>query len=413
MDHWEKTLYKCIIIIIIIIIDANNLYGWAMMKPLPVGDFKWMEEKELRHWEDFPCILEVDLEYPRGLHDLHNDYPLAPERLKINNVEKLIPNLWDKEKYIVHHKNLELYLELGLKVKKIHRGIKFREEPWMRSYIELNTDLRTKGKNDFEKDFFKLMNNSVFGKTMENIRNRVDVKLVNNRGAAEKLSAKPNFEHLTIFDENLVAVHMKRTKLTFNKPVYCGMAILDLSKSLMYDFHYGYILPRYGKNQKLLFTDTDSLCYEIQTEDFFKDIPEDVEKGFDTSNFPKDHPSEIPVGKNKKVPGMIKDEAGGRIIEEFVGLRAKLYSYRMFEGKEEKKCKGIKKSVVRKDISHEDYKECLFSKNPQMRKLNVIRSYKHEIFSETVNKIALSANDDKRIILEDRISTLSYGHYKI
>ena len=136
-------------------LDANNLYGWAMMKPLPVGDFKWMRERELGHWQDFSCILEVDLEYPRDLHDLHNDYPLAPERLKINNVEKLIPNLWDKEKYIVHHENLKLYLELGLKVKKIHRGIKFREEPWMRSYIELNTDLRTKGKNDFEKDFFQ------------------------------------------------------------------------------------------------------------------------------------------------------------------------------------------------------------------------------------------------------------------
>ena len=394
-------------------LDANNLYGWAMMKPLPVGDFKWMRERELKNWEDTPCILEVDLEYPRKLHDLHNDYPLAPERLKIGGVEKLIPNLWDKEKYIVHHENLKLYLGLGLKVKKIHRGIKFREEPWMKPYIELNTRLGANGKNDFEKDFFKLMNNSVFGKTMENIRNRVDVKLVNNRGAAEKLSAKPNFEHLTIFDENLVAVHMKRTKLKFNKPVYCGMAILDISKSLMYDFHYGYILPKYGKNQKLLFTDTDSLCYGIETEDFFKDISGDVKDYFDTSNFPKDHPSEIPVGKNKKVPGMMKDEAGGRIIEEFVGLRAKLYSYRMFEGKEEKKCKGIKKSVVRKDISHEDYKECLFSKKPQMRKMNVIRSHGHEIFSETVNKIALSANDDKRIILEDRISTLSYGHYKI
>ena len=393
-------------------LDANNLYGWAMMKPLPVGDFKWMNEKELGHWGDFPCILEVDLEYPRGLHDLHNDYPLAPERLKIGGVEKLIPNLWDKKKYIVHHENLKLYLELGLKVKKIHRGIKFREEPWMRSYIELNTSLRTKGKNDFEKDFFKLMNNSVFGKTMENIRNRVDVKLVNNRGAAEKLSAKPNFEKATIFDEGLVAIHMKRTKLTFNKPVYCGMAILDLSKTLIYDFHYGYILPKYGKNQKLLFTDTDSLCYEIETEDFYKDISGDVEKGFDTSNFPKDHPSGI-QGKNKKVPGMMKDEAGGRIIEEFVGLRAKLYSYKMFEGKEEKKCKGIKKSVIKKNISHEDYKECLFSGASQMRKMNVIRSRRHEIFSETVNKIALSANDDKRIILEDRISTLSYGHYKI
>ena len=198
----------------IIYLDANNLYGWAMMKALPVGDFKWMEKKELENWKNIPCILEVDLEYPKDLHDSHNDYPLAPERLKIGNVEKLIPNLWDKEKYIVHHENLKLYEELGLKVKKIHRGIKFREEPWMKSYIELNTRLRTEAKNDFEKDFFKLMNNSVFGKTMENIRNRVDVKLVNDRKKAEKLAAKPNFKHCTIFDENLVAIHngAKRSK---------------------------------------------------------------------------------------------------------------------------------------------------------------------------------------------------------
>ena len=344
-------------------LDANNLYGWAMMKPLPVGDFKWMEEKELENWKDTPCILEVDLEYPRDLHDLHNDYPLAPERLKIKNVETLIPNLWDKEKYIVHHENLKLYLELGLKVKKIHRGIKFREEPWMRSYIELNTRLRANGKNDFDKNL-KLMNNSVFGKTMENIRNRVCVKLVSDRRVAEKLSAKPNFKHCTIFDENLVAIQMTRTKLTFNKPVYCGMAILDLSKTLIYKFHYKYIKPKYGEKAKLLFTDTDSLCYEIQTEDFYEDISNDVEKKFDTSNFPKDHPSEIPVGKNKKVPGRMKDEAGGKIIEEFVRLRAKLYSYKMFEGKEEKKCKGIKKSVIKNNISHEDYKKCLFSEKP-------------------------------------------------
>ena len=281
-------------------------------------------------------ILEVDLEYPKELHNLHNDYPLAPERLKIGNVEKLIPNLFDKKKHIIHHENLKLYEELGLKIKKIHRGIKFREEPWMKSYIELNTRLRANGKNYFEKDFFKLMNNSVFGKTMENIGNRVDVKLVNERKRAEKLIAKPTFKHLTIFDENLITVHMKRTKLKFNKPVYCGMAILDSSKSLMYDFHYKYILPKYGEKAKLLFTDTDSLCYEIETEDFYKDISNDGEAKFDTSNFEKNHPSGIPDGKNKKVPGLMKDEAGGKIIEEFVGLRENLYSVKIFEGKEEK-----------------------------------------------------------------------------
>ena len=392
-------------------LDANNLYGWAMLKPLPVGDFKWMSPLELETWMDFPCILEVDLEYPRELHDAHNDYPLAPERLKINKVEKLIPNLSDKTNYVLHRENLKLYLELGLKLKHIHRGIKFKEKPWMKSYIELNTDLRTKGKNDFEKYFFKLMNNSVFGKTMENIRNRVDVRLVNNQDKAKKLISKTNLKHWTRFDENLIGVHLKRIKLTFNKPVYCGMAILDLSKTLIYDFHYRYILPKFGKKQKLLFTDTDSLCYEIETEDFFADIADDVEKMFDTSNFDMNHSSGI-QGKNKKVPGMMKDEAGGKIIEGFVGLRAKLYSYKMFEGKEEKKCKGIKKAVIKKHISFDDYVECLFSKKPQIRKMNVIRSHQHEIFSETVNKIALSADDDKRIIQKDGISTLAFGNKK-
>ena len=286
----------------IVFLDANNLYGWAMMKALPVGDFKWMEEKELENWKNNPCILEVDLEYPKKLHDLHNDYPLAPERLTIRNVEKLIPNLWDKEKYIVHHENLKLYQELGLKIKKIHRGIKFREEPWMRSYIELNTRLRANGKNDFEKEFFKLMNNSVFGKTMENIRNRVDVRLVNDRKVAEKLSAKPNFRHCTIFDENLVAIHMKRTKLTFNKPVYCGMAILDISKSLMYDFHYGYILPKYGKNQKLLFTDTDSLCYKLKLKIFTRIFQMTWKKVLTRAIFQKIIQVEFLLEKPKKFP---------------------------------------------------------------------------------------------------------------
>ena len=390
-------------------LDANNLYGWAMMKPLPVGNFHWMTNEELWNWMDYPCVLEVDLEYPEELHDFHNDYPLAPERIKINKVEKLIPTLLKKEKYVLHRENLKLYLSLGLKLKWIHRGIKFREKPWMKSYIELNTDLRTKGKNDFEKDFFKLMNNSVFGKTMENIRNRVDVRLVGNREKAQKLIAKPNLKHWICFDENLIGIHLKRIKLVFNKPVYCGMSILDLSKTMIYDFHYNYIIPKFGKKQKLLFTDTDSLCYEIETEDFFADIAGDVKELFDTSNFDKNHPSGI-QGKNKKVPGMMKDEAGGKIIEEFVGLRAKLYSYKMFEGKEEKKCKGIKKVVVKKQISFEDYKECLFSGAPQMRKMNVIRSHQHEIFSETVNKIALAADDDKRIILDDGISTLAFGN---
>ena len=180
----------------------------------------------------------------------------------------------------------------------------------------------------------------------------------------------------------------------------------------MYDFHYNYIKKKYGERAKLLFTDTDSLAYEIETEEFYQDISQDVTDLFDTSNYPKDHSSGIYTAVNKKVIGMFKDKAGGQQIAEFVGLRAKLYPYRMDEGKEEKKCKGIKKAVVKKSISFDDYKNFLFNQQPQMRSMNVIRSHKHEVFTETVNKVALSHEDDKRVICKDCIHTFTHGHFK-
>ena len=404
-------------------VDANNLYGFAMSQKLPVHSFKWMTNKEIKNifnnqivqvWERTPCILEVDLTYPEELHDLHNDYPLCPERVECDKgVKKLIPNLRHKNNYVVHYKTLMQYLNLGMELKKIHRGIKFIECDFLKPYIDKNTNLRTKAKNNFEKDFFKLMNNSVFGKTMENIRNRVNVKLVNTGEQFKKLAAKPNYESRKIFNENLVSVHMKKTSLTMNKPVYLGMSILDLSKTVMFDFHYKYIKPKYGKQAKLLFTDTDSFLYEIQTEDFYKDISGDVKNRFDTSDYPEGHPSGIPTGINKKVLGMFKDEAAGKIIKEFVGLRAKLYSYKMDEGKENKRCKGIKKAVVEKSITHGDYKTCLETGKEQLRKQNIIRSYEHTLYTEEINKIALSAADDKRYLLKDSFDTLAWGHHRI
>ena len=404
-------------------LDANNLYGRAMSMKLPTHGFKWLTSGEmeklydnqiLQIWEKNPCILEVDLIYPEDLHDLHNDYPLCPERVKCKNeVEKLIPNLRDKKNYVLHYKNLIQCLKLGMKLKKIHRGIKFVESEWMKPYIDMNTKLRAKAKNNFEKDFYKLMNNAVFGKTMENIRNRVNVKLVNSVEKARKLIAKPNFRNRKIFSENLISVHMKKTSLLMNKPVYLGMCILDLSKTVMYEFHYNYIKPKYGDKAKLLFTDTDSFMYLIETEDFFKDISRDVKDRFDTSDYPENHSSGIPTGENKKVLGMFKDEAAGKIIKEFVGLRSKLYSFVMDDGGESKKCKGVKKQVVATSITHEDYKTCLRTGKEQLRKQNILRSYEHEVYTEEVNKVALSAQDDKRYILNDGIHTLAWGHYKI
>ncbi|XP_022777882.1 uncharacterized protein LOC111319352 [Stylophora pistillata] len=390
-------------------LDANNLYGWAMSKNLPTHGFEWVDEKDFGKWKNFPCILEVDLlPIEKDLYDYFDHYPLAPQNLLVNKVKKLVCTLNEKKKYIIHHETLKLYMSLGMKIGKIHRVIRFEESPWMKPYIDLNTSLRAKADNDFEKDFFKRMNNSVYGKTMENIRKRVDIRLVNSEDKAKKLVNKVNFKHCTIFSENLCAIHMRKTIITFNKPVYLGMCILDLSKNLMYDFHYNYIKTKYGDRVKLLMTDTDSLCYEVQTDDFYQDVKDDVNRLFDTSNFPKDHPSGLPTGVNKKVIGMFKDEAGGKIIEEFVGLRAKLYCYKMFDdGKEEKKCKGVKKKVVENTIKMENYKACLFYGEKQHRKMITLRSRKHDIFTEEINKLALSANDDKRIILSNIVDTHS------
>ena len=217
------------------------------------------------------------LVYLYQLHDLHNDYPLAPESIKVNKVDKLIPTLDDKTKYVVYHENLKLYENLGLNITKIHRRIKFEEDAWLQKYINLNTKLISETKNEFERDFYKLMVNYVFGKTMENIRNRVDIRLVTNKTKAKKLAAKPNFDCCTIFDENLMAIHTKRTKVLYNKPVYLGMSVLDLSKTLMYDLHYNYMKSKYAADKaKLLFTDTDSLAYEIETKDLYQDIAGDV-----------------------------------------------------------------------------------------------------------------------------------------
>jgi hypothetical protein len=270
----------------------------------------------------------------------------------------------------------------------------------MKEYIDLNTQLRTAATNNFDKDFFKLMNNSVFGKTMENIENRVDIKFATDRKKALKYSAKPNFNRAVIFDENLVALHMNKTQIVFNKPIYLGAAILDISKIRMYEFHYDYITPKYGNRAKLLFTDTDSLCYSILTDDFYQDIAEDVESTFDTSDNPKDHPA-VALGfkvrcNNKKI-GMFKDEEAGKQITEVVGLRPKCYAYTV-DGKDSKKCKGVKKGVVKKRLSINDYRQRLYSSNPMLVSMNVIRSHKHELYSETINKIALSAADGKRVI---------------
>ncbi|KAK3772394.1 hypothetical protein RRG08_031418 [Elysia crispata] len=420
----------------ILYLDANNLYGWDMSQPLPTNGFRWVEDcKALAGTiQDQPAdgpegfILEVDLEYPQELHDRHNAYPLAPERMVVQKewmseyqhgllgkgmasaeVEKLVPNLRDKNHYVLHYLNLQLYLGLGLRLRKVHRALRFEQSPWMEPYIRMNTELRKQATSAFEKDLYKLANNSVFGKTMENLRKRVDVKLVrsNEEDKLRRLLASPSFATANIFDDDLAAVEVHKSRLVLSRPVYVGMSILDLSKTLMYDFYYDQLLAQYGDRCQLLYTDTDSLLLEIQTEDVYRDMGKHAEL-YDTFDYPREHP--LHSVENKKVVGKMTDECAGRPIAEYVGLRPKMYSILEVNRNNMKKAKGVSKAVFRKHIRHEQYREALFEKTTFHHGMDVLRSERHHIYGQRLHKVSLSPFDSKRWIAENGVDTLAYGH---
>ena len=411
---------------------------WAMTQHLPKSGFHWKrvmptEEQimKMRPNSKKGWILEVDLEYPAYLHDAHNDYPLAPEKKSIKSqqmseyqrrlmnglnlampdTEKLVLTLEDKEKYVTHYRNLQFYLRQGMRLKKVHRVIEFDQEPWMASYIMMNTEFRKQAKSNFETDFYKLMNNSVFGKTMENLRNRVDVKIVREweNDKIRKLLSSPSFDRFTIFGNDMAGIHMRKTKLVLNKPVYTGMTILENSKILMYNFFYNHLKARYGQKCGLVYTDTDSLILDIQTEDVYKDMQEHSWM-YDTSNYPKENP--LYSIENKKALGKMKDECGGRVINEVVAVRPKMYSVEVGE-KNVRKAKGVKKCVIDKEITHEHYKEALFEKKQFMHKRKILRSEGHKMYGMCMNKISISPFDTKRWIADDGIHTAAYGHFRL
>ncbi|XP_070529195.1 uncharacterized protein [Cardiocondyla obscurior] len=302
----------------------------------------------------------------------------------------------------------------GLRVTKIHRVLKFKQSSWLRAYIELNTTFRTAATNDFEKNLYKLMNNAVFGKTMENVRNHVDVKLITQwegRFGAEALIGKPNFHSRSVFAENLVAIEMRKLEIKFNKPIYVGMCILDISKTCLYEFHHEYMQPLYHDKCKVMYTDTDSLIYYIECDDVYETMKRDINR-FDTSDYAPDNVYNIPL-VNKKVPGLMKDENNGAIMTEFIGLRSKMYALRVDGKSNTKKIKGVKNNIVAKTIAFDDYVRCLREEIEMTRQQTCIRSKLHEVYTIREKKIALSPYDDKRYIVPGSTKTLPWGHYKI
>jgi len=418
-------------------LDANNLYGHAQSQALPVGNYRFLSEREVEELDlmsvkaDAPVgyIVECDLEYPEHLHEWHNDYPLAPEHMTLScsllspfvtnligptrpwiPTKKLIPNFFNKTKYCTHYRNLQFYVKHGLVIKKIHRVLSFTQSPWLKPWIDLCTEQRKAARTEFEADLAKLQANATFGKTIEQKRNRVNVRLIADENKFLKAVGKPSFRKCEIINEDLVMVRGAQQKVKMDKLVGVGFSILELSKLTMYEFYYNYLKDHYGDKCKLLFTDTDSLCCEIETEDIYAEMALNLDM-FDTSNFPPDHP--LFSMQNHRVLGKMKSETGSLPPDEFVGLRPKCYSLNVpgAISKCQKKVKGVQKHYVKKHVRHGNFIEVLRnSQKTKMANFCIIRSKKHNVRTVRVNKLCLCAIDDKRYVLEDGERTLAYGH---
>ena len=430
----------------IFFIDCNALYATCMLNYLPYKDFRWLTGRELKTIDflnhpadaEFGFALEVDLTYPSHLHDGHNDLPLAPQNVHINfdmlseyqkttwpgnakasGSKKLTPTFQDRRGYGLHYLALQLYTEFGMELVKIHRGVIFRQKPWIRPYVEFHQNKRSKATSEFDNKWSKNGVNIVYGKSIENVRNKVSINLFSDEKKAAKCAAKPNYKNSTNLREDLVAIESARNLIRLDKPIYCGFSVLEFSKIIMYRFHYG-IMSRFFKNKaKVAYMDTDSFLYEIETDDLYEDLKNpELNKHFDFSNYDESlNPHNLYSDAQKLRNGLFKDELKGMIPTEYVGLRAKSYSilYQITAQimNEIKKSKSVKRQVVQRFLTHKHYRSALLSNKRIRIRQNTIRSFNHKLSTIHQRRLALCSYDNKRFILDDNVHTLAYGHIKI
>jgi DNA polymerase type B, organellar and viral len=422
--------------------DVNALYSHIMRSyKLPIGDFKYVEMEHLAEIDlnfinnlsadsDYCFIFVVDLEYPEILHDAHNDYPLishkevvqeqwlSPYSLKYSSCDerkhdksmKLLSTYYPKQEYVVHYMLLKYWLFKGVKITKIHRVMYCRQSYWLKEYIDFNCSKRSEATNKFLQDLYKLIMNSFYGKTCENVRNQRILKIYHDSKSFQKDILKENIIKEKIYNDDLAMIEFRKLTVQLNKPIFIGFTILDLSKLHMQQMWYDKLKIMYDERIQLLGTDTDSFIIHIKTKDVYTDMQtKDFIGLLDTSNFAPNNIYGIPQ-RNHKVTGLIKDEMGGNIIEEFVGLRAKCYSTKQLCGKEVHKHKGVPNII---NASHEQYKSVLMDQVSQSWEYELIRQSGHDIQTILQQKVALSGNDTKRYISDDGIHTLPYGHFKI
>ena len=435
-------------------VDANNLYGASMSKPLPTGNFRWLEKKQIDKLDicnldadgDTCYVLEVDLNYPPEIHDRHNDYPLAVERKAVQENQlsnfnrhflekngkkflssvKLCPDLTNKRNYTLSLRNLQLCISQGLQLVTIHRVLAADQSPFLKPYIDFNSRKRLESKTKFSSDLFKLCNNAIYGKCIEDIRKRTNVVAVKDEKKAHKLIAKPQYKGFRVLDEDVTLVQTLKKIVTLSKPILCGFTILENAKCIMGDFWYNVLKPKYGDSIKLILSDTDSFIYAVYTNDGYADLY-GLREHMDLAGYSDSGPlAKFKDLTNKKVPGKFSDEKPTEVIKEVIALKPKMYSLltQSLECFKEHDCssfcltnhsvtaKGISRAAQR-NISHQDYKNVLEKSEVTSCVNRSIRSFNRELFTIEVKKQALSSFDDKKFILDNGVTTLSYGHYKL
>ena len=404
--------------------DANNLYGHSMSEPLPYDEIKFDNNVKLEDIlnspddNDIGYFVEVDLKYPDNLKEKTKNFPFCQENKKINPdnfndymkeikpdtyipTKKLICDWSDKKNYLVHYRILKFYVRHGMIVEKVHNIISFKQSKWLEKYISFNTQKRNQAVNDFEKDFYKLLNNAFYGKTMENVRNRLKIKFIKKDDHREiiKQQSKLTFNGIHKSYENCDSYTFKQNEVLMDEPIYLGFTVLELSKLLMYETYYDKLQPHFGQeNIQLHYMDTDSFILSVNTKDIIKYL-KNLEDIFDFSNLDKTH--KLFSNKNKKVIGKFKIETPKNIwIDEFVCLRSKIYAFKCGNDSNNK-LKGVSKSQS-KNIKFEEYKKCLDGEDYQRECNNyIIRSINHEMVLQRIKKSTSSIFDNKRCYINN------------
>ena len=436
----------------VINVDANALYPWGLSGMLPVRNFQWVVPDELEKFtpeyinnfgelDRTGYFIEVDLHFAKEDHDRFNAFPPAPHRRVVDESEmsdyqkelrsklnmtnaslktpKLIADLTDRKFYVLHYMELKKYLELGVKLVKVHKALSFEQENWMYRFVELCTQKRAATSDPYESFFWKILINSCFGKSIESKRNRKRINVVTREGNALALAKKATISDIMIISEDMVLVTMKAIRVKLNSPIYTGVTCLGRAKERMYDFYYNCVQREYGhENVQLLGGDTDSLFLAIKCDDIYADMkkPEISNPWLDRSDYNPEDPvlgPDMYDATNKKVRGMFKDvTAQDGVITKFCYLKSKLYGYRTTQDYEEKKAKGIDTNFVKKNLSFNDYHRVLFNDDVTTATAKRFQSLQHSIYTVECTKTALTSFDNKRYYV-NAVDSLAYGHYKI